>query len=538
MSSRNVKDPQLFDLKRLLSSRFAATPAWRDLADVTTQVLNTQVHRYRRSIQKIRDSQQFRVGDVLPEIWYDPADPTDYPLDESGNPVPLVPKTKLANAKIKAIEQFASNHGEADTTDYIIVEFVIADGRTLEWKMPIDVGVHQEKSILIANASMLGFDFMAKGLSPDDYRRLYDFVSQYWPEGGTENFVRFMAFVKDIRLSLEPLWSVDDDTDTFPFLEPKRPDFIPAWKGGDHYQTSHVELRYYPRDIENINDLSMEELKDLFYYMAPIHLVLERIVGVIEQDFDIFVSLAGQEFQIMQAKHTYKSTPGTTGDLMMHMGEMSMVFQSHDYWEAEILRADIGYQASGQEFQIHQTYGSFVPGESDSLVDLEHAGFPVAWEAKGHYRWVAEHLLADPTFMSQGWAEIRFSGKENYISSDYSLNYDYVIIGRTQFEFFAKINMNVDAFPLLLEGWISDFVGFADSTFLAKYRNTSVPFPELQLNAIYMGGFGYSVALILGTTVAADPVNPVFVMQMNSGRATMIFQAKVIGKRVSASATA
>ncbi len=532
MTGRDVRQPKLFDYKRLLAGYFRANPVWRDLADATNDALGAQVHRYRRSLQTIRDSQQYRVGDILPEAYYDPADPTDYPVDESGNPVPLTPQTRLTDVKIKAIEQFASNHGEAGTTDYLTVEFKIADGRVLEWKMPVDVGVHQEKSVLISNAAMLGFDFMAKGLSGDDYRRLYDFVSQYWPEGGQDNFVRFMAFVKDIKLSLEPLWSRDDDTDTFPFLEPKRAEFVPAWRGGDYYQTSHVELRYYPRDIENINDLSMDELKDLFYYMAPIHLVLERIVGVIEQDYDIFVALAGQEFQIHQAKLNYKSTPGITGDLLMHVGEMQIVAQSHEYWEPEILRADIGLSAQGQNEGWYTTREKFIPGDSDSLVDLEHVGY-FTTEATTKFQWMPEHLWWDGGIDGQAWSEDWHTAKENYVSGDYSLTYDVINVGRLSDFHYAKLQS--DYYGLVLDGWISDFQGQADMTFLAKQIVLSVEFPELLMNALYMGGFGFSSALILGVVEAADPVNPVYLMKMDAGGCSAIYVSKVT--RIPAAAT-
>ena len=58
-------------------------------------------------------------------------------------------------------------------------------------------------------------------------------------------------------------------------------------------------------------------------------------------------------------------------------------------------------------------------------------------------------------------------------------------------------------------------------------RNILQSFPDLLLNALIMGGFGFCSALILGVTVGKDPVNGVPVFQINAGRESSIFVAKV-----------
>jgi len=295
----------------LLPPRFKQVPAWNDLADAVTKVIERNIDNPRRKLTNVRDSAQYRAGQTLKQVNYLPSQKQNAGLayDSEGNPVStdeLPTNTIIPSARILKI--FSNNSGvagvQAPLVDYALIEFTLSDGRQVYWNMPVNAP--QERSLLIQNAHMLGFDFFNTAITEDDYRRINEFIAMYWPESGTDTFISFISFIKGIRLEAVPLWSYENGTDEFPVLEPKPENAKPAYKGGTWYETSHVELRYNPLTDVLVPGSTEQEfystIESLFYYFAPINLVLQRIVAALDLYLEFFVSVAGQEMQVHYAK--------------------------------------------------------------------------------------------------------------------------------------------------------------------------------------------------------------------------------------------
>lgn len=312
-----------FNLSKLLTGAFQANPAWKDLADATTEVLTKNVESHRRKLARIRDTVQNRQGDIVNDVYYTGGRVED----TAGDPIPLATGTRIPSAKILRIEQNNSARLELGI-DYALIEFTLANGQPAYWRMPMNAP--QERSILIDNAKMLGFDFFNTALSDEDYQRLNEYVSLYWPEGGTENFIRFISFLKNISLEMAPLWSKDDGLDEFPILDARDPndnERVPAYLGGEWYQTSHVELRYDPiRDVDPTETFEIQmafyrEIENLFYLFAPIILVLERIVATITLYWFVYVGTSAHETEIWQEKLVIDPLPTIACDVYINSYE-------------------------------------------------------------------------------------------------------------------------------------------------------------------------------------------------------------------------
>jgi hypothetical protein len=128
-----------------------------------------------------------------------------------------------------------------------------------------------------------GFNYFSDRLTDRDYARLAYWVDRYWPYGGAggdHNFIRFIGFVKSMKLDLFQLWSDESglESDQYPFLE-SSPVGRAVWNGGTVYPTSHVEILYDSILHGNLSDHDQQDIILLFYMLAPIHLVMHRIVA-------------------------------------------------------------------------------------------------------------------------------------------------------------------------------------------------------------------------------------------------------------------
>jgi len=339
-----------FDLMKLLVPHMAAVPAWRDLIEATSETLERHVEYPRRRLERIRDTVVYRKDDIIKNVPYLEGTVVD---TETGENVVLQKGTVVPSARILMIEQNAPT-SVLSGIDYMLVEFTLSDNRVFHWKMPINAP--QERSILIQNGNMLGFDFFNTTLTDEDYRRLLEFISMYWAEGGTNNFVKFISFIKNIRLECLPLWSVDTAGDDYPELEIKQDSMVPVWKGGTWYPTSHVELRYNPlldQKQTNSNETQSFELykgvEDIFYVFAPIQLVLERIVAAIDLYPEFFYGSSGQEMSQHFSKYEWKSyNEGFITDVFMNAGGMFELESGRSAYQWPMLRSSRGLQPSHQ----------------------------------------------------------------------------------------------------------------------------------------------------------------------------------------------
>ncbi len=165
----------------------------------------------------------------------------------------------------------------------------------------------QDRKTLIDQSRLLGLDYYSDYLKDEDLARVADYISQYWPKNGQPEFIRFIGFVKSLSLEMEQLWtrdkgdnatSDDPQISQYDVLEPRDSGMQEIWNGGVWYPTSHVEITYDALLSSNIDD----DLILLFYTLAPIHLVLERISG--ELGVELTYTLVGAvDLQQVESGH-------------------------------------------------------------------------------------------------------------------------------------------------------------------------------------------------------------------------------------------
>jgi energy-converting hydrogenase Eha subunit F len=259
-----------FLLKRL-NTKFQTSPAWRDLFEAVSNVIRHRVTGPRTQLQNVRDPRIYHRG--------------DYVEDDTGERV-------IINGVVQG-----ANGGP----DIIHCQTV---GTTAPRQFSVATNL-KESAVLQANARLHGFSFFSDQLTAADYARLNDWIEHYWVEGGTENFVRFIGFIKNMLLDVEQLWAdevpgtqaaydasvipdgngvlpvpaQESETDFYPRLDPYNGEAA-LWNSGVAYPTSHVQISY-DLVLHQENGIVMDpvEIFHLFYYLAPIHLVLQRIVA-------------------------------------------------------------------------------------------------------------------------------------------------------------------------------------------------------------------------------------------------------------------
>lgn len=257
------------DLLRRINSRLKQNPAWRELFTATSKVITEYVTRPRNELTTLRDSRKFRRGD-----W-----------------------VTIADGRRVIINHIKPNEA-GDVTVYAQVP-----GTDEAIEFTLSGSIH-DRTVLVQGAAFHGFSYFSDTLSDADYARIIDWVEIYWPANGTESFARFMGFIKNMKLSIHHLYSdetvnpfeaeiktedgvhftktgfADTEKDYYPYLEVD-PIGRPNWLSDSDdaaYLTSHVELAY---DAVLTPNPDYVDLFYLFYYLAPIHLVLERIVAEI-----------------------------------------------------------------------------------------------------------------------------------------------------------------------------------------------------------------------------------------------------------------
>lgn len=132
------------------------------------------------------------------------------------------------------------------------------------------------RKLQIRSLRQKGINFFSDTLSIDDIVRLNRFVGLYWPGKSTKEFDRFLSYFLNIRVDLTQLWN-DTQTDVFNVFEDK-PLGLKLWEGGSWWPTSHIKATF---DVENNPNLKIDDLVKLFYILAPIQLVLYRVIRAV-----------------------------------------------------------------------------------------------------------------------------------------------------------------------------------------------------------------------------------------------------------------
>lgn len=196
--------------------------------------------------------------------------------DVKGLPLPM---RRLLSGVIEMnplYQDFADAMGEIDHVN------VTAPRRYLQNVRNPD---YTERYYLIANVKQLGFDYKSSATTDERYRRLMKMYSTYLPENGTYQFVNFLGYIKNTRFEPEQLWAkFERETPTYVgfrdgiTVEPGER----IWETTDgYYPTSHIRLYY---DIEKWPIEDFSDVYPLFYQIAPIHLVLEAVIGKVKGD--------------------------------------------------------------------------------------------------------------------------------------------------------------------------------------------------------------------------------------------------------------
>ena len=243
-----TRSPNGQSLLSRLNTRLRSNPVWMQLFTAVSRVIEQRVAQPRSQLGTIRSPYVFNRGD-----W------VTVPSPDSEGP----------RAIINSIRQGGGVNG----SDRVYAQLAGSSAG-----IEFDIGSNlKEKSVQIAGCRLHGFNYFADTLDQKDYARIHEWVEQYWPESGTPQFARFIGFIKGMNLNVNQLWSdeVPRDQDYYPYLE-RTPRGVPVYQGGISYPTSHVDLSY---DALLDTDVDLVDLFYLFYYLAPIHLVLERIVA-------------------------------------------------------------------------------------------------------------------------------------------------------------------------------------------------------------------------------------------------------------------
>lgn len=114
----------------------------------------------------------------------------------------------------------------------------------------------------------LGLTIATDQYSEDVKRRIVRDFKTFIEIAGTEQYTDLLGFVVGGVLRSEPLWTSD-------YVDFIRKDEIPSGQESDYYPTNHVTLIY---DATKFSNLSDRELRDVFYILASLVLVLENII--------------------------------------------------------------------------------------------------------------------------------------------------------------------------------------------------------------------------------------------------------------------
>lgn len=300
----SVDPPRKMDIEylRILASEMQNIPAWKEMAEAARQILGAEVDDRRRKLEKIRDSVRHRRGDVLVNLDYEPE--PGKPMVDAVTGVPFTGSPEGIQFRLATVKNVIQNlkvFQMDNTVDYLDV-LVSYKGRDYRWLMPFTAT--QERDILLRNAYMLGFDFFNTKMNDQDLRRLVEFIQIYWNDAGAgQNFMDFIGFVKNQRFDLVPLWTEGraEAPDTpgvpgsfpYPYLEAFDPDLMRSVStGGRNYLTSHVAIEYDLAQFTQFYTINLDDLEQLFYYFAPIILVLERVIGYLTVETTIGIAAA------------------------------------------------------------------------------------------------------------------------------------------------------------------------------------------------------------------------------------------------------
>lgn len=251
-------------MRQKLIAPYLSTEVWLDLAAAVDEVFEDTIDRPILSISKLRDLINLYGFDS--KLALDPRD-----RFQKGN------KNNIFDLDIYRLAQ---------TT-----------GQIFKSEDLIDI----EKNTLISLANFLGFQFPYSDLfDVASYKRIVGNISNYYPDKGKFDFVSFLSYCMNVILRMDTYWTTNYTT----FVEEDPLTQTPVYNGGTWYPTTHVSLTY---DAEAFNNIDLNVLKYLFYYLSPINLVLWKIIPEILGRLNCNIAMSG----LMEVFITFEPAPPT-----------------------------------------------------------------------------------------------------------------------------------------------------------------------------------------------------------------------------------
>lgn len=143
----------------------------------------------------------------------------------------------------------------------------------------------QSRDINIHASKFLGFDYKSDLFSDQEYVVLLTFLNQFNRKyKGTKHFISFLGWVKQARFNMYHLWANGSGNSYGEFV--RQSDYVLNNSKIDQtgtkqfFPTSHVELEF---DAEKF-EIDTQDIYELFYLVAPAHLVLSGVAGVFTAD--------------------------------------------------------------------------------------------------------------------------------------------------------------------------------------------------------------------------------------------------------------
>ena len=154
--------------------------------------------------------------------------------------------------------------------------------------MTQDAGIidRQPRKRALAMLAEAGLNVLPDSMTDHDIERLGVFAGLYFPGQNSKEFNHFLSYILNTRLEIIQLWAVGKDR--YQVME-EEPGGDPVWSGGAWWPTTHVAIYY---DLEQ-SDLSEDKLTKLFYALAPIELVIDRIRGKVSGVITMYMGVAG-----------------------------------------------------------------------------------------------------------------------------------------------------------------------------------------------------------------------------------------------------
>lgn len=282
---------------RRLNAALAENPVWRNLATAVDSVVDRALNEPRWALARLRQSEVVKRGD-----WVD---------------------TPLGRGRVVMIRRTRTNVDTINNT-YDFQDRIEVDlGQ--EGVVTIPVEVLHDRTTLIHGARLNGFDFFSEALQDDDYGRILDYIGRFWQMNTDDEFVKVMGYIKRMRFEMDQLWTEENghpgepsdqytplsEADEYESLEVRGGTDRPIWNSPNFtfdltedpgmpsyvYPTSHVQIRWNVIDHPNLDIIGV---MSLFYLLAPIHLVLERVAGTVYAEETTYAGLAPQMHTIPQ----------------------------------------------------------------------------------------------------------------------------------------------------------------------------------------------------------------------------------------------